>query len=109
MRLDGTEIGRLVIDFSQIESVSGCNRAAAAAIGGGQGIGEILGPPFSFAHELQRAHHRTDLMVEERSRIGVDFDEIADPGDSATVERLDWRSCLTGGGAKSREIMTADQ
>src|SRR5205085_6816663 len=97
------------VDLDQVKSVGGRNRAATAAVGGGERIGDILHSPFSFADELQRSDHRADLMVKERPCRGADFDGVADPCNIETVKCLDRRFRLTIGGAKSREIVTADK
>ena len=93
----------------EIEPAGRSDRAAGGAVAGLQRGGEIAGAPLAIADQLERAHHRAHLVVQERARPRLDADLLAADGHVEAVERLDRRLGLAAGGTERREVVPADQ
>src|SRR5690606_26322736 len=65
--------------------------------------------PFSLAHELERADHRADLVMQEGPRRSLDRDFLSSPVDGEPVEGLHRRSRLAFRGAEGGEIVVTHQ
>src|SRR6185503_7374720 len=101
--------GRRIVDAHQIETARRSDGAAGGAVAGLERGREIVGAPLALADELERAHHRAHLVVQERARRGGDVDLLAAGRDLQAVERLDRRFGLAAGGAKGGEVVPAGQ
>ena len=82
---------------------------AGGAIARGERRGKVVGGPLALADMHQRANHGAHLVLEERTRRCGDADLLTGARDIEAIERLDRRLGLALGGAKRREIVTADQ
>ena len=63
-RSQADESGRIA-DFDQIETFWRGGRTAGAAVAGGEGARDIVGPPASEPDQFERAGHIADLVMQE--------------------------------------------
>src|SRR5262245_45211718 len=109
LELRGTAGAGAIVDAHQIETSRRCHRTARRSVASAEGCGQVGRRPLTVADQLQRANHRTYLVVQEGAGRGLNMDLFSHPMQREAIQGLDGRLGLASGGTKGCEVVTANK